>query len=207
MRPTRPIKAAGWGLLLALSCGAQAAEPASALAERERIQRERAAVEARYEQTEADCRKRFAVSGCLAQAQAQRREALAALRQSELTLDDARRKAEAEENERRLAAKRAEALARPPPQPRAASAPLAAATIASSPVPSERARRLSKTSDDAAEAAARVVAQQRRASEAAAHRKEVEQRNAERAARGKQSTPLPVPSAASVAAIASEPAR
>jgi hypothetical protein len=52
-----------------------------------------------------------------------------------------------------------------------------------------------------------VAAQQRRASEAAAHRQEVEQRNAERSARGKKSTPLPVPSAASVAATASAPAR
>jgi len=39
------------------------------------------------------------------------------------------------------------------------------------------------------------------------HRKQVEQRNAERAARGKTAQPLPVPSAASVAAIASAPAR
>jgi hypothetical protein len=195
--------------LLWLAWGAQAAEPASAVAEREQIQRERAAVEARYAQTEADCQKRFAVSGCVTQAQAQRREELSALRLRELALDDARRKAEAEENERRLAAKRAEALARPQPVPRAASAPRAAASApaGSASAPGDRARRRSKTADDAAEAAARVAAQQRRAMEAAAHRQQVEQRNAERAARGKKSTPLPVPTAASVAATASEPAR
>jgi hypothetical protein len=74
-------------------------------------------------------------------------------------------------------------------------------------VPNERARQRSKTAEDATVAAARVAAQQRRASEAAAHRQDVEQRNAERSARGKKSTPLPVPSAASVAATASAPAR
>ena len=56
-------------------------------------------------------------------------------------------------------------------------------------------------------AAARAAAQRRRASEAAAHRQEVEKRNAERAASGKKSTPLPVPSAASVAETASAVAR
>jgi hypothetical protein len=209
MRPTRPGLAAGigLGLLLWLTCSVQAAESAAALAERDQIQRERAAVEARYKQTEADCKTRFAVSGCVADAQAQRREALSSLRLRELTLDDAWRKAEAEENERRLAAKQADALSRAPPVPRAASAPLSPASAVASPSPNERVKSRSRTADDATAAAERVVAQQRRASEAEAHRQQVEQRNAERAARGKKSTPLPVPTAASVAATASEPAR
>jgi len=209
MRPTRPGLAAGigLGLLLWLTCSVQAAESAAALAERDQIQRERAAVEARYKQTEADCKTRFAVSGCVADAQAQRREALSSLRLRELTLDDAWRKAEAEENERRLAAKQADALNRAPPVPRAASAPLSPASAVASPSPNERVKSRSRTADDATAAAERVVAQQRRASEAEAHRQQVEQRNAERAARGKKSTPLPVPTAASVAATASEPAR
>jgi hypothetical protein len=209
MRQIRPGLAAGagLGLLLWLACSAQAAESAAALAERDQIQRERAAVEARYKQTEADCKTRFAVSGCVADAQAQRREALSSLRLRELTLDDAWRKAEAEENERRLAAKQADALSRAPPVPRAASAPLSPASAVASPSPNERVKSRSRTADDATAAAERVVAQQRRASEAEAHRQQVEQRNAERAARGKKSTPLPVPTAASVAATASEPAR
>jgi len=91
--------------------------------------------------------------------------------------------------------------------PRAASAPLSPASAVASPSPNERVKSRSRTADDATAAAERVVAQQRRASEAEAHRQQVEQRNAERAARGKKSTPLPVPTAASVAATASEPAR
>lgn len=191
------------GLLLTV---AHAAEPPEAQAERQRIKAERAAVESNYKQTEAECRRRFAVSGCITEAQTRRREALAGLRQRELVLDEAKRKAEAEEDERRIAAKRAEAASRAAPVPRAASAPAkAAASPASAPAAGEPKRRISKTGDDATEAAHRVAAQQRRLAEAAAHRQEVEQRNAERAARGKKSTPLPVPSAASVAGVASAP--
>lgn len=194
------------GLLLAAA--AQAAEPAEAQAERQRIKSERAVVEAAYKQAEADCRRRFAVSGCITEAQTQRREAQAGLRQRELVLDEAKRKAEAEEDQRRIEAKRAEAASKPSPVPRAASAPAkTAAAAASVPLASGRARGISKTGDDATEAAARVAAQQRRLAEAAAHRQEVEQRNAERAARGKKSSPLPVPSAAGVADIASAPVR
>jgi len=196
------------GLLVGLGAAAHALEPASDAAQREQIKTERAAAEARYKQAEADCSKRFAVSGCLAEAQAQRREAMTGLRAREVALDEAQRKADAEESARRVQAKQAEAASKPPPVPRAASAPAsAAASAAAGRAPSERARQRSKTAEDATLAAARVAAQQRRASEAAAHRQEVEQRNAERSARGKKSTPLPVPSAASVAATASAPAR
>jgi len=196
------------GLLVGLGAAAHALEPASDAAQREQVRTERAAAEARYKQAEADCSKRFAVSGCLAEAQAQRREAMTGLRAREVALDEAQRKADAEESARRVQAKQAEAASKPPPVPRAASAPAsAAASAAAGRASSERARQRSKTAEDATLAAARVAAQQRRASEAAAHRQEVEQRNAERSARGKKSTPLPVPSAASVAATASAPAR
>jgi len=208
MRHARLLQAVCLGLLVGLGAAAHALEPASDAAQREQIKTERAAAEARYKQAEADCSKRFAVSGCLAEAQAQRREAMTGLRAREVALDEAQRKADAEESARRVQAKQAEAASKPPPVPRAASAPAsAAASAAAGRAPSERARQRSKTAEDATLAAARVAAQQRRASEAAAHRQEVEQRNAERSARGKKSTPLPVPSAASVAATASAPAR
>jgi colicin import membrane protein len=204
MRPW--LAAACAGLLLAVA--AHAVEPASGAAQRQQIKTERAVAEARYKQAEADCNQRFAVSGCIAEAQAQRREAMTGLRMRELALDEAERKAGAEESARRVQAKRAEAASRTPPVPRAASAPASAASsTAMGKAPTERTPRRSKTADDAAAAAARVAEQQRRVSEAAAHRQEVEQRNAERIARGKKSTPLPVPSAASVAATASAPAR
>jgi len=201
------MRAAWLACVLLLALGASAAEPPEAQAERRQIKTDRAAANARLKQAEAECRQRFVVSSCINEAQAQHRDAMTALRMRELTLDEAKRKAEAEENERRLEAKRAEAASRQPPVPRAASAPKASASAASSPLAGDRGRKRSKTGDDAAEAAARVAAQQRRAAEAAAHRKEVEERNAERMARNKKSTPLPVPSAASVAEIASAPAR
>jgi colicin import membrane protein len=197
-----------FGLLLGLVAAAHAVEPTSDAAQRKQIKMERAAAEARYKQAEADCSKRFAVSGCIADAQALRRAAMTDLRVRELALDEARRRADAEESARRIQAKQAAAASKPPPVPRAASAPVGAASSATAArAPSERARQRSKTAEDATVAAARVAAQQRRASEAAAHRQEVEQRNAERSARAKKSTPLPVPSAASVAATASAPTR
>jgi colicin import membrane protein len=195
------LLAAAWTAGAAL-----AAEALDAAAERERIRLERAAVEARYKQGELACRERFAVTGCVTDLQTQRREALAPLRQREIELDEAKRKADAEENARRLEAKRAAAQSKPVPEPRVESAPGAsAARSAASAVssPSARALRRSQTADDAAAAAARATAQQRRLSEAAAHRQAVEQRNAERAARGKKSTPLPVPAALPPASAAS----
>ncbi|MBN8494794.1 MAG: hypothetical protein J0M00_25540, partial [Burkholderiales bacterium] len=90
-----------WACLLAgaVATGgaAWAAETPEARAEREQIRRERAAAEERYRQAEAACKQRFAVSGCVADADAERRAALSSLRLRELALDDARRKAEAEE--------------------------------------------------------------------------------------------------------------
>ena len=159
--------------------------------------------------TEAECRQRFVVSSCVAEAQAQHREAMSALRMRELTLDEAKRKAEAEANERRIEAKRAEAASRPPPVPRAASAPKRLCRGFGSQRAAGRRARAQAFQDGrrcrrGGRACGRAAAARR---EAAAHRQEVEQRNAERAARGKKSTPLPVPSAASVAEIASAPAR
>ena len=171
----------------------EATEPPEARAERRSIAAERAAVETQARTAEADCRRRFAVSGCVAEVQAQRRAALAQLRERELVLDEAKRKAEAQAHAQRLQAKRDEAAARPPPAPQP-------------PLVKLRQPR-SKMVDDAPEAARRAAQQQERLREADEHRQKVQQRNAERAARGKKAQPLPVPSAASVAQIASAPAR
>ena len=144
----------------------EATEPPEARAERRSIAAERAAVETQARTAEADCRRRFAVSGCVAEVQAQRRAALAQLRERELVLDEAKRKAEAQAHAQRLQAKRDEAAARPPPAPQPP---------------------LVKLRQPAAPASAA--------------------QGGERAARGKKAQPLPVPSAASVAQIASAPAR
>jgi hypothetical protein len=172
--------------MLWMTCGCAHAEDRAA-AERAAIRSERAEVEARFRQAEADCRQRFAVSGCLSEAEAQKRTALDSLRRRELVLDDAQRR-------------RAEAAARPVPVPRAASAASApAARPAGNAASAASAQKRSKTADDAAEAAERAAAQQRRVKEAEERRAKVEKRNAERAAKGKKSTPLPVPGAASAA--------
>jgi colicin import membrane protein len=207
--PVNPLSAAarrlGWALGLLLPLSAAAAESGDAAAQREAIRHERSAVEARYQQGEAQCKQRFSVSSCVADLQAQRRRDLAALRERELALDEAKRKADAEDNARRLQAKQDVAKARPPPEPRAASAARAASapTVASAPAHGERARKSSKTADDADAAAARAAAQQHRVSEAAGRREAAEQRNAERAAKGKKSTPLPIPAPLPAASAAS----
>ena len=199
---------AGVGLLLGLAGTAQAIDASSDAAQRKQIRAERAAGEARFRQAEAECNKRFVVSSCIAEAQADRRRTVDELRLRELTLDEAKRAADAEESARRVQAKQAEAAGRPPPVARAASAPpSAAASAANGRADSDGVRARSKTADEATAAAARVAAQQRRAIEAEAHRQDVEKRNAERLARGKKSSPLPVPTAASVAAAASAPTR
>lgn len=190
--------------MICLTAQESTAQAASAQAERKQIADERKAIESRFRAGEAVCREQFVVTACVNEQQTQRREALELLRQRELVLDETKRKAEAEENARRLEAKRQESANRPPPVPRAASAanpPLSAKLPASA--PSGRVRSRSKTADDPATAAERVAAQQRRASEAAAHRASVEQRNAERAAKGKKSTPLGVPAPLPLASAAS----
>jgi colicin import membrane protein len=187
------------GLVLWLAFGAAQAEDQAA-DERAAIRNERAEVETRFRWAEADCRQRFAVSGCLAEAEAQKRTALDGLRRRELVLDDAQRKAEAEANAKRLQTKRAEAEARPAPVPRPApGASAAAARPSGSTAAAAREPKRSKTADDPVEAAERAAAQQRRLAEAEERRQKAEQRNAERAAKGKKSSPLPLPGAASAA--------
>jgi hypothetical protein len=197
---------------IALVLGLAALAPAlakqtdDAAAQRDAIRKERAAIEARFKAGEAECKQRFAVSGCVADLQARRRQDLETLRQRELALDDAKRKAETEANTRRLDAKQAEARSRPPPEPRAEAPPRAASSpgaAAGTPIHNARVPKPSKTADDRATAVARVEAQQRRASEAEARREAAEQRSAERAARGKKSTPLPVPAPLPPASAAS----
>jgi hypothetical protein len=77
---------------------AQAAEPSARdVAERQRIASERAAVEAAYAQRRSDCETRFAVTPCIEQARAARRESLGHLRRQEGLLDEAQRKQRAAE--------------------------------------------------------------------------------------------------------------
>jgi hypothetical protein len=197
------------------AAAAHAQAPADDSAARERLLRERAAVQARYAQREADCRTRFAVTDCLNDAKRARRDALAPLRREEIALDDAqrRRRAAIRQDEIRSRAEAAQVRERagsprvPPTVPRAAgrAAPAPAAESASSaahpvktkapprptaarlpPLQPTEAERLARE----AEANERTEARQRSAQE---HREEARRRNAEREAKGKRAAPLPAP--------------
>jgi hypothetical protein len=77
-------------------------ESAASKAERERIPRERAAVEARFASQEVACYQRFAVNDCLNQAKVTKREALADLRRQEVSLNNAERKRKGAEQVQRM---------------------------------------------------------------------------------------------------------
>ena len=84
---------------LAMLAGAQTAAPAPPTAqpgamdaERARISADRARLEAGFLAEDAACYKRFAVSSCLGEVNARRREAMADLRRQEILLNDEARK-------------------------------------------------------------------------------------------------------------------
>ena len=83
----------GWLMCAVCLCGAVAHAQNATLptGERDRIARERAAVEARFVEREAACQARFAVTDCVNQARGERREALAPLRRQTIALDDEQR--------------------------------------------------------------------------------------------------------------------
>ena len=175
---------------------AQAAEPvAGDAAERERLARDRAAVEAAHAQRLRDCQGRFAVTPCIEEARAARRESLAGLRRQQALLDEAQRKQRAAA---RMAAIRekvgAEESRRSEPA-RAAPAQKApmrvvaprAGKAAPAPAPASAASGVR----EASEARQRARFEERQ-HEAQAHREEAQRRAAERAKSGKPpSAPLP----------------
>lgn len=107
-------------LVLAGACHAQAQDDA---AERERIQAERAAVDARHAEAQKACRAKFAVNDCLEDARRAHNAAESALKRQERLLDEAERKRrsierqkdlderKAARNDQEAAEKRAKALA------------------------------------------------------------------------------------------------
>ena len=201
------------GLCLALGA-ARAEAPLNPAAERDRIARERAAVEAQFTERQAACQSRFAVTDCVDAARQERREARAPLRRQASALDDAQRKQRAAERQGAVRAKvsgagsrelqlgardaptpvrkapvvEAEAPAVPSAvrqiKPKPAAKPMAARGVPS--LPDRRAE------ED--EAQARLDA---RKQAAAAHKEAVQQRNAKRELSGKSAAPLPVPAGAS----------
>ena len=194
--------AARWVLALAAlaGCGGAFAQSSPGAADRRaEIAAERAAVEKRYADQEAACRERFVVTSCLDDARAERRAALAPLRQEELRIDTEERKQRAAarlgdiESKQRAEAARDAASAAESPRP--ASEPQ------NPPRPAGRIGGGPARPVPGAEERARLEAEseakfQRRQEDAARHRADVEARNAERAAKGKVPKPLlPAPGA------------
>ncbi|MCW5640172.1 MAG: hypothetical protein KIT28_14510, partial [Rubrivivax sp.] len=93
------IGAAGIALLAA-ACSVAAQSAAGD--EREALRAERAAIEQRHRAAEIECRQRFVVSGCLRDAQEQRRAALATLREREIALGERQRREQAAAQQQRL---------------------------------------------------------------------------------------------------------
>lgn len=96
-------------LLLATSLPALAADPVhDVAAERARIAAERSRAEAVFQAEQKACYGKFAVTGCIEEAKARRRDVLADLRRQEIALNDAERKARSAERMRQLEQKQAE---------------------------------------------------------------------------------------------------
>ena len=175
--------------------------------ERERIDIERAAIEATRIERERDCQTHFAVTRCVEDARQAHRVALAELRRQQAVIDEAERRQRASERVDKLAEQTARTIG-PPPAPRSphasearanprqppASAVLAEAAPAKLPrAPRPQATAPGDGTDARALGASRAAAFRARAKDAQAHRAAVERRNAERAQKGKASRPLPLP--------------
>lgn len=211
--------------LLALAMPAPA-EPGDA-DERQRIAKERAAVDQRFQAAQQACEARFASTACLDQARAERRGALEQLRREQLLLDTAQRRQRAADRLRRIQDKQREADARPPAAPMVAASGVqsAAAPGLSRQGAARSARRAEPAASattprarvDRPPAAAAPDAAERRAAKRAdhdrrqaafqAHREAVLRRNAERAARQPPAAPLPPRPGLPAASAVAPPAR
>ncbi|MEO7010621.1 MAG: hypothetical protein ABI156_15840 [Caldimonas sp.] len=181
--------------------------------DRQHIEADRAAAEARFVEREHACGERFIVTSCVDDAKRERREALSRLRHEQNQLDDALRKARAAERTeaiRKHAAEQAEragesasreprvSVRRSPAEPHVGKPEAGAEkSLPSAQRPhaaGSAARAGVSRADEEARSRARFNAAHR---EAEAHRLEVEQRNARRAAKHKPAVPLPLPPGAS----------
>jgi colicin import membrane protein len=172
----------------------------AAESERARIAAERKAMADLYAAEEKACASRFAVTACVDDVRARRRESLAPLRAQELTLEEAQRQQRALQRRQAIAARQAEVASRPP------APPLTETRVRQPTLPSSSAARAPRAHGDAhlratelraTEAERRAGEARIRQDEAKAVQQRVERRLAEREAQGKKSMPLPVPGAAS----------
>ena len=172
---------------LCMASGLAFAEPAD---ERARLASERQAITQRFDQEEQACQQKFATTGCLADARARRREALAPLRERELSLADQERQQRAQERRRAVAAKQQTAADRPAELPapvlklRQPAPPALPASTPNTP-------RVNVEAARDAGAARRAQAGAQRQTEIEADKKRVADRVAARASEGKPVQPLP----------------
>lgn len=164
----------------------------------------RAAANAALAEKERACRSEFMVAACLDAAREDHQRVLTRLRNEELTLNDAQRKESAARRRQGLLEKAAARDAK-----RGSAAPTVAHAASQAASASARTDAVDRPRDRPAVAgkANRAAFEEEnkaqfeaRAKSAQAHREAVEQRNAERAAKGKKANPLPVSAAVSAPA-------
>jgi colicin import membrane protein len=195
------MRAASCGLLMLclLPVSLQAAD-----SEGSRIAGERKAMAERYAAEERACVSRFAVTACVDEVRARRREALAPLRDRELKLDEAERQHRAQDRRQAIAQRQAEAGQRAPapPEPEArVRQPLPGASA------SARAPRAPDGGPARAAAAeARAQDLRQRQGEAKATQERIARQLAQRELNGKKSQALPIPPKAPTAASTPAPA-
>jgi colicin import membrane protein len=185
-----------WTLLLVClaMAGALAAVPPDA--ERARIADERRAVLATFESQELACQARFAVTACLDELRARRRQALAPLRERELQIDAIERKQRGLERQAAVAAKQRAVVARlqaaeaAPAASGPAREPPAAGMAGSTPSVGHRGEGAEAR---ATKAAVNVQSARKRQAEVQAGQARVARRQAERNARGKDDAHLALP--------------
>jgi colicin import membrane protein len=177
-------------LLIIALCTASLTAHAQAAGDRERLAGERQAVLQRFDQDAQACRLKFAATGCLADARARRRDALAPLRERELSLAEQDRQQRALERRRAVAAKQQAAAERAPEM-------LAPVLKLRQPAPASRsasaavAPRVVDAAARDADAAQRAQASARRQVAIDADQQRVADRVAARASEGKPVQPLP----------------
>jgi hypothetical protein len=194
--------------VLALLCGAAFGAVAASVdelkAQRAQIDAARRQANVAYAEHERRCQEQFVVTACVENARAERRRELDRLSREQAVVDEALRKQRAAERLQTLADKQRAARQRasePVPPPRVLlqkppRAPQGAASGASGPARGERLGVLPADRSTPAERRDNKDAFQRRQQQAEEHRRQVEQRNAERAVRAsKPASGLPTPAA------------
>lgn len=173
------------------------AAPEPSAAQRERIAKDRRAVERDAQQAQQACTQQFAVTDCVNRAKAERRERLRPLEQEQALLDETVRKRRAAERLAQIQLRQAAQSTAPPEVAVRARRPAASAPLAAELARPEAPRHAAAAGAAETDAARRADATARRAEQAQAHRVAVEEKNRRRAAQRVPAKPLPLPPAAS----------